>query len=113
MIKEALLGYVRSKMGAITAKTGKSEDEILLAISKGKDGGISMARQLGITKDVAQQLVDKYGHFADKIPVLGRALLDSELAKILPQLDDGPGLNRETRRAEAKKTKKFDKSKYF
>jgi len=113
MIKDVIIGYVKSKMGAITAKTGKSEDEILSAIDKGKDGGYEMARKLGITKDVARQMYDKFGYLADKVPVIGRAIFDREYKNMLAQLDDEPQPNRETRRADAKKAQKFDKSKYF
>ena len=112
-MKDFLIGLAKSKITQIAAKTGKSESEILSAINKGKNGGYDMARQLGLTKGVAQQIYDRFGYLADRIPVVGRALLDSEFAKVLPHLDDEPQPSRETRRAETKKTKKFDKSKYF
>jgi len=113
MIKDALISMAKGKISQIAAKTGKSESEILSAIDKGKDGSFAMARQLGLTKGVAKQIYDKFGYLADKIPLVGRTLLDSEMAKILPHLDDEPQPNRVTRRAETKKAKKFDKSKYL
>jgi|GEM_PF-5379097 len=116
MIKDALINIAKGKISQIAAKTGKSESEILSAIEKGKDGSYAMARQLGLTKDVARQIYDRFGHLADRVPIVGRVLLDSEFAKVLPHLDDEPQVNRETRRTtqSANSTaKKFDKSKYF
>ena len=112
MIKDALIALAKSKVSQIAAKTNKSEDEILSAIKKGKDGGYAMARQLGITKEVAKQMYEKFGHLADKIPIVGRAVLDSEFSKAMSQLDDEPQPNREHRRAEKKKTGGFDRNKY-
>jgi hypothetical protein len=112
-MKDFLINFAKSKVATIAQKTGKSEAEILSAIEKGKDGGYDMARQVGLTKDVAKQIYDKYGYLADRIPLVGRALFNSEFAKILPNLDDEPQVSKRPQQAVARPAKKFDKSKYF
>jgi len=125
MMIDAVVGYVNKKIGIgkLAKKIGKSEDEIYSAIKEGKKGSISVAKRLGINKAIAQGIYDKFGYLADKIPLVGRPLLDKEFAKILPQLEDDdsdepsatrrPSASNSSKPKTKKNKSKFDKNKYF
>ncbi|MCL2377811.1 MAG: hypothetical protein FWC77_01655 [Defluviitaleaceae bacterium] len=112
-IKDLIVGEFKKNIGKIARKAGRSEKDVESAFEKGKNGTYAMARELGLTQNVARDIIEYVRPIARKIPFLGEAILDSEAAKILPGLDDDkPRPNREQRRAGAKKTSGFDRSKY-
>jgi len=118
---DILFNLASSKTASISRITGKSEKEIKTALEKGRqylpqlknanDGGVGLAKSLGIDRAFAEDIYKKYGHYADKVPLVGRAMLDREYNKIIEALDTPTG-NRETRRTEAKSQGSFNKNKY-
>ena len=112
-IKDLLAGEFKKHIGKIARKAGRSEEDVEAAFEKGKNGTYTMARELGLTQDVARNIIEYVRPVARKIPFLGEAILDSEAAKILPELDDDrPRAIQGQQRARAKKSDGFDKSKY-
>ena len=112
-IKDLLIGEFKKNIGKIAQKAGRSEKEVTDAFEQGKNGSYAMARRLGLTQDVAREIIEQVRPYARKIPFLGEAILDREAERVLAGLDFDPQPNRQQRRVESKKTKKFDKSKYF
>ena len=109
-VKDVLIGIAKNKISKASEVSGRSEAEILSAINKGKDGGLEFARQIGLTKSAARDLYSQWGHLADKIPIIGRAVLDKEFNKILPHLDDSPQSGKSPKQARSKSA--VDLSKY-
>ena len=112
-IGDLLMGMAKKNISKIAEKAGRSEGEVNAAFEQGKNGTFAMARKVGLTQDKARDIIEYVRPIAKKIPFLGEAILDSEAKKILPHLDESPQPNRETRRTATKKTKKYDRSKYF
>jgi len=118
---DVLMNLAQSKTASISRITGKSEAEIKSAFDKGrqylpqlknaKDGGVGLAKSLGIDRAFAEDIYKKYGHYADKVPLVGRAMLDREYNKIIEALGTPTG-DRETRRTQTKNQGSFNKNKY-
>ena len=112
---EFLVGLAQSKAGAISRITGKSENEIKKAIEQGKkylpeiqnskDGGRSLIKQLGIERGFIDDMYKKYGHYADRIPGVGRMALDSAYRSLVTGLDAPGGTDKKDKNG-------FDKKKY-
>jgi len=119
---ELLMNLAQSKAGTLARMTGKSESEIKSAIEQSKqylpdiknskDGGVSLARSLGIDKNFAEEMYRRYGHHANRIPGIGKALLDKEYNKLLANLEPSRGGNRQQRRISEKRQGGFDRQKY-
>jgi len=116
-IKGLIVDEFKKNIGKIARKAGRSEEDVKAAFEKGKNGTYEMARELGLTRDVAREIIEYVRPIARKIPFLGEAILDSEAAKVLPNLDDEPrafqGRQKAgTAGARTKNPGRFDKSKY-
>jgi len=81
-------------------------------IKNSKDGGAGLARSLGIDRQFIDSVYQKYGHYADRVPGIGRALLDREYNRLMNNLEPAATGNRQQRRAAEKKQGGFDKSRY-
>jgi len=113
---------VKGKAAGIAKVTGKSEAEINAAIEQGKkylpqlknssDGGVGLIKSLGIDRAFIDDMYNKYGHYADRVPFIGRAVLDREYSKLVNNFDK-PVQGREQRRTgQPSKNSKFDLGKY-
>ena len=118
---ELLTNFIQGKTSKIAKVTGKSEAEIESAIEAGKkyipqarnatDGGAGLLKSLGVNREFLDEMYNRFGKYADRIPFIGRAVLDHEYKKMASGLDAPTPPNRAERRA-ASKAQGFDKSKY-
>jgi len=117
-----LMGLAQSKTSNIARITGKSEAEIKSALEQGrkylpdiknsKDGGRGVMQQLGIGRDFVDEMYNKFGHYADRIPGVGRAALDSAYRNLTSSMGTPAAPNCDERKEEHKGSDNFDRTKY-
>jgi len=111
LIPDIFLGLAKSSAGKIAQVIGKPEDELLQALDEAekllpeaRKNKLALIKRLGIDRKFVDDMYEKYGHYADKVPGIGRAVLDSQYRSLTAALDN-PQPNRRTRR-EQQRTQK-------